>query len=53
MQPESKLPWARYAIEFVILFLGVFLAFLSDGYRKGNQESEPSTRLDAVALCNE
>lgn len=40
MNYQGRLPWARYAIEFAILFLGVFLAFLSDGYREYLQERE-------------
>ncbi len=50
MNDQRRLPWARYAIEFTILFLGVFLAFLSDAYRDSLQDREREREyLEAIS----
>ena len=51
MNDHGRLPWARYAIEFVILFLGVFLAFLSDGHREHLQDREREREYLQAISC--
>lgn len=48
--PSNGLPWRRYLIEFVILFFGVFLAFVSEDFREDLQDRKREAEyLDAIS----